>query len=92
MHKNKLTALKMRLSISCNNTLVYKEYMIRNLFVIKLDTVQLGWFSQIDGMSNKCLVKVLYDREVDKARLKGRSKLVWRDVIEIIFFSRVENQ
>lgn len=54
-----------------------EEYRIDNPLVRKRDAAQLCWLGHVTPMANKCLVKVVYDKEIDGARLRGRHIVVF---------------
>lgn len=57
--------------------MAYDDCMIVKLLDKSDDASQLGWFGHVERISYKCLVKIVYDGEVDGVRLIGRPRLEW---------------
>lgn len=61
--------------------MLYKKCIIEHAFVRRIDAAQLVWFGHVQQMTNQRLVMVVYDINVNRARLKGSLKLVWLNVM-----------
>lgn len=56
--------------------------MIDKSPVRRVDAANLRCFCHVERISNACLVKFVYESEVDGARFRGRHRIVWLNIVE----------